>query len=270
MEPAIGLPAQVPTWNALERDACHLWYWRPASISGDTLHQQGIAFLSPDEVARYRRYLVPTAAITFLAARVFLRSVLSQYSELPPAAWRFEANEFGRPHVANPDAPRGLAFNLSHKPGCVACLVGAGRELGVDVEDAAAAPTQFLEIAARFFSPSEAAELRGLPAAPGSKRFFELWTLKESYIKARGVGLSLGLSHFSFSVDADRATVRFDERFDDRAEAWDFRLFRPDERHVIATSVRRTAAPVAVEVADASELVRRALDGPAESSRTGS
>jgi 4'-phosphopantetheinyl transferase len=267
MKPVIGLPAQALMWNALEQGAFHLWHLSPASISSDVLLRRGMAFLSPDEIARYRRYLVPTAAATFLAARVFLRSLLSYYGSVPPAAWRFETNEFGRPHVANLDAPRGLSFNLSHKPGCVACLVGAGRELGVDVEDSAAARSHFLEIASRFFSPSEAAELRGMPTVEGTKRFFELWTLKESYIKARGIGLSLGLSRFSFAVHGEYATVRFAEGFEDSAENWDFRLFRPDENHIIATSLRHAAAPVTVEVTDAIELVRRALrDSPAPGS----
>lgn len=214
-----------------------------------------MALLSADETVRYNRYLVPEAAATFLAARMLLRSVLSQYAALPPAAWRFETNRFGRPHIANTDAPRGLTFNLSHKPGCVTCLIGAGRELGVDVEDSAAGRTNFLETAGRFFSSPEAAALRHLPDEPRRQRFYELWTLKESYMKARGVGLSLGLSRFSFSVEGGRATVRFAEGFDDRAEAWDFRLFRPDERHVIATSVRHTPAPLVIDVTDAAQLL---------------
>ena len=217
--------------------------------------RRGIAFLSPDEVVRYNRYLVPGAATTFLAARILLRSVLSQYAALAPAEWRFETNAFGRPHIANPDAPRGLSFNLSHKLGCVTCLLGAERDLGVDVEDSAAGRTNFLELAGRFFSPSEAAALRALPELRRGQSFYELWTLKESYIKARGIGLSLGLSRFSFSVEGDRATVRFAEGFDDSAEAWDFRLFRPDERHVIATSVRRARAPLIIEIADAAQLL---------------
>jgi len=210
--------------------------------------------LSPDEAARYNRYLVPGAAATFLAARILLRSVLSQYATLPAAEWRFETNAFGRPHIANVDAPGALAFNLSHKPGCVTCLIGVGRELGVDVEDCAGR-TNFLEIAGRFFSVSEVATLRALPDAECRQRFYELWTLKESYIKARGIGLSLGLSRFSFSIERDRAVVRFAEGFEDRAETWDFRLFRPDERHVIATSIRRTAAPVVIDVTDAAQLL---------------
>lgn len=214
-----------------------------------------MALLSADETVRYNRYLVSDAAATFLAARILLRSVLSQYAALPPAEWRFETNPFGRPHIANADVPRGLTFNLSHKPGCVTCLIGAGRELGVDVEDSAAGRANFLEIAGRFFSSPEAAALRDLPDGPRRQRFYELWTLKESYIKARGVGLSLGLSRFSFSVQPDRATIRFAEGFDDRAEAWDFRLFRPDERHVIATSVRLAPAPLVIDVTDGAQLL---------------
>jgi 4'-phosphopantetheinyl transferase len=223
-------------------------------LAGESL-LRGIAFLSPDEAVRYNRYLVPGAAATFLAARMLLRSVLSRYAALRPAEWRFETNAFGRPHIANPDAPRGLSFNLSHKPGCVTCLVGAARDLGVDVEDSAAGRTHFLEIAGRFFSPSEAAALRDLPEQRRRQSFYELWTLKESYIKARGVGLSLGLSRFSFSVEGDRVIVRFAEGFDDSADAWDFRLFRPDERHVIATSVRQASAPLIIEITDAAQLL---------------
>jgi 4'-phosphopantetheinyl transferase len=237
----------------LEQGACHLWYWRPRLAEDAPLRAK--ALLSPDEAVRYHRYLVPGAAATFLAARILLRSVLSQYAVLPPAAWHFETNQFGRPHITNVDAPRGLAFNLSHKPGCVACLVGAGREVGVDVEDSAAGHSDFLEIAERFFSPSEAAVLRGLEDTPRRQRFFELWTLKESYIKARGFGLSLGLSQFSFSTEGDGAAVLFAEGFEDREETWDFRLFRPDERHVIATSIRRAVAPVVIEITDAAQLL---------------
>jgi 4'-phosphopantetheinyl transferase len=214
-----------------------------------------LAFLSPDEAVRYDRYLVPGAAATFLAARILLRSVLSQYAGLRPEKWRFEANRFGRPHIANADAPRGLLFNLSHKPGCVTCLLGSGRELGVDVEDTAAGRPNLLAIAGRFFSACEADALVALPDAERRQRFYQLWTLKESYIKARGVGLSLGLSRFSFTVEGNRAAVGFAEGFDDRAQTWDFRLFYPDERHVIATSVRHGVAPPVIEMIDATQLL---------------
>jgi 4'-phosphopantetheinyl transferase len=245
------------SWDALQRGACHLWHFRPSSIAGSTL-EHGLAFLSTEERARYARYLVPHAARSFLAARVFLRSLLSEYAPLAPAAWRFDTNPWGRPYIINPDAPKGLLFNLSHKPGLVTCLVGCARDLGVDVEEHCERP-YLLQIASRFFSPSESAALLELPATRRSRRFFELWTLKEAYIKARGMGLSLGLSRFSFSVEEapspSTATVCFDQGFDDDSGTWDFRLFQPDACHLIATAVRRSSTPLTIDTADAENLV---------------
>jgi 4'-phosphopantetheinyl transferase len=242
----------------IRRGACHLWYWRPP-VFAEAARQRALAFLSPDDSARYARYLVPGAAQTFLAARLLVRSVLSAYASVVPAAWRFETNRWGRPYIANPEAPPGLLFNLSHKPGAVTCLVGFERDLGVDVEHCAARP-YLLDIASRFFSPAEATALIALPEEDRIRRFFELWTLKEAYIKARGVGLSLGLSNFSFSPSGNTATVRFEPGFDDDSETWDFRLIRLVEEHLIATAVRRTTVPLEIETFDASRLVAGALE----------
>ncbi len=262
----MGVYDQDRSWDALHRGACHLWHFRTASISDPILIKRGIEFLSADELARHARYLVPDAARSFLAARILVRSVLSLYAPISPSAWRFEPNRWGRPYIANPDAPPGLLFNLSHKPGLITCLVGCGRDLGVDVEDASANRPYLREIAQRFFSATEVARLVALPEAQHVRRFFELWTLKESYIKARGIGLSLGLSKFSFSVEEDPsptcATVTFDHDFEDDAETWDFRLFRPDDRHLIATSVRRCLTPLIIETTRAEKLVFHSLTAP--------
>lgn len=249
--------------DSLQQGACHLWYLRPDSVA--PLLQRGMAFLTPDETERYYRFLVAHARRTFLAARILVRSLLSFYAPLAPADWRFETNQWGRPHIANSEAPAGLLFNLSHKPTLVTCLLGYNRDLGVDVEDTEANRSHLLEIADRFFSPSEAAALFQLPDTRQVQRFFELWTLKEAYIKARGMGLSLGLSGFSFTPDGPRpvrATVRFNDDFDDKEpDSWDFRLFRPDETHLVSTAVRRSSQPLTIEVNDAAQLVTCTLSG---------
>jgi 4'-phosphopantetheinyl transferase len=251
---------RLDLYHELERGACHLWWWRTVSSLDEPLARRGAGFLSAGELERYRRYLVPGAARTFLASRVFLRSILSAYSECAPPEWRFEANAWGRPYIANAGAPPGLCFNLSHKPGFTACLVGAGRELGVDVEDSSGGRAHLLELAGRFFSPSESAALQELSAAHRMQRFYELWTLKEAYIKARGMGLSLGLARFSFSVAGETATVRFDPGFDDDPAAWQFRLFRACAPHLISTAVRLDARPLRIDVRDAAGTVTRALE----------
>jgi len=249
-----------PTLDDLKRGTCHLWWWHPSAYPAEHLTTRGLALLTDDELARYRRYLVPRPAHTFLAAQVLLRSVLWAYCAIRPEDWRFSTNPWGRPRIANALAPAGLSFNVSHKPGCVVCLVGHGRALGADVEAIGADGAHLLELAERFFSPSEAAELHALPAERQADRFYELWTLKESYMKARGIGLSLGLSRFSFTVKGDTASVRFDPGFHDHPKAWEFRLFRPDAQHVISTAVERLdGLPATVELRNAAELIARAL-----------
>jgi 4'-phosphopantetheinyl transferase len=41
-----------------------------------------------------------------------------------------------------------------------------------------------------------------LPESPQRQRFFELWTLKESDVKSRGMGLSIPLNKFPFDLDS--------------------------------------------------------------------
>jgi 4'-phosphopantetheinyl transferase len=127
--------------------------------------------------------------------------------------------------------------------------------LGVDTETTRRPMTDMAEIAGRFFAPHEVAVLSEIVEAERRERFYEFWTLKESYIKARGIGLSLGLSRFAFTIAGDRATIAFEPGFDDDPAAWDFRLFRVDPDFRIATSVRqRPGEAVRVTIRDAAEL----------------
>ena len=95
-----------------------------------------------------------------------------------------------------------------------------GGELGVDIEDTVTrAPP--LEIADRFFAPEEVESLRSLPAEQRLQRFFQHWTLKESYIKARGMGLSLPLDRFAFHFPGEQQVrLSLQETLQDSAENW--------------------------------------------------
>jgi 4'-phosphopantetheinyl transferase len=130
----------------------------------------------------------------------------------------------------------------------IVCLVdGAGRRIGVDVE--ATHRRLAADLAERCFSPAEIRTLLALPVEMQSSRFFEYWTLKESYIKARGLGLALALDRFSFFVDRARWSVNFDEGFGDDARRWQFALHRPTDSHVVALAIERGSGPeVTVDV----------------------
>ena len=118
----------------------------------------------------------------------------------------------------------------------------ADGKIGLDVENASA-PIDCLEIAAAYFSPTEYNELAQLPGPLMKKRFFEFWTLKEAYLKARGLGLKLPLEEVSFtfpekiSEPIQPASIT---RQDGRN--WQLRLLKFSDLHQAALCVRQNVS----------------------------
>jgi 4'-phosphopantetheinyl transferase len=119
----------------------------------------------------------------------------------------------------------------------IACLVALDRQIGVDVENIARG-VRLLEIADRHFCASEARALRFLPPGARQDRFFEYWTLKESFIKAIGVGISFGMAGFSFDLDERPIRMRFAPGVPQNADIWRFSLHRPLPGYVLAACAR--------------------------------
>jgi 4'-phosphopantetheinyl transferase len=229
----------------------HLWYVWPDDVTDPTLLTAYRALLSEDEVARNQRFVFPKGRHEHLVTRALVRTTLSTYRPaVDPRAWQFVANPYGRPEIAGPTGPPALRFNVSHTDGLIVCLLAADREIGVDVEDTTRENIGGVEIADRFFSPTEVAALGALPEAARHGRFFDYWTLKESYIKARGLGLHLPLDQFSFHLGPDRPEadppegqpsirISFGPGIDDDPTTWQFSLQRLTERHRLAIAIRR-------------------------------
>ena len=133
----------------------------------------------------------------------------------------------------------GDRLNLSNTRGLVCCLVAADRDVGIDVEEISR-EGETVSIADRFFSPSEVEELRAQPEERRRPRFFDYWTLKEAYIKARGMGLAIPLDHFSFLLTPGRPIgIAFDPQLDDDPTSWQFEQIRPTPTHLISAAIRR-------------------------------
>lgn len=227
----------------LPADEVHLWYLLPdLHPPPPSLLAAYEALLAPAERARQGRYRFEHSRREYLLTRALVRATLSRYAPVEPAAWTFRENEYGRPEV-DVDGHRDLRFNLSNTRGLIACVVARCREVGVDVEDIERSG-ETVSIADSFFSSREVAALHALPAARRRDRFFEYWTLKEAYIKARGMGLSLPLDQFSFLLD-DGPPIRiaFDPRLGDDAATWQFAQVDLSPQHRAAAAVRRGAGP---------------------------
>ena len=167
-----------------------VWYRRTESLSDSDL-QAIDAVLSDEERLRRDRFVFERDRRDFAAAHALLRTVLSTYEATPPGEWRFERDRHGKPFVSAPQAGTPpLAFNLSHTRGCVCCAIARAARVGVDVERLGRV-TDASEIAERYFAAEERRMLKACGADESQARFVELWTLKESYIKAIGLGLGI-------------------------------------------------------------------------------
>ncbi|WP_437323065.1 4'-phosphopantetheinyl transferase family protein [Sorangium sp. So ce381] len=223
--------------------AAHLWYVFCDAARDEALLAAYHRLMAPDEAAQQARFLFAENRHEYLLTRALVRTVLSKYANVAPEAWSFVRNEFGRPQIAGPPGVPPIRFNLSNTRGLIACLVALDRDVGVDVEDTERASSA-VDIADRFFSPGEVRALRALPPERQRARFFEYWTLKESYIKARGMGLAIPLDQFSFHLDDGPAIgISFDPRLGDDRSAWQFALYQPSARHTMAAAIRSGGGP---------------------------
>lgn len=222
---------------SLAPDEVHVWLTTPEEIADEALLAAYAAWMNPEEAGRQARFLFARHRHQFLVARALVRTTLSRYADLPPAAWRFVANGYGRPDVDPAHGLGDLRFNLSHTDGLVAVAVARG-EVGVDVEDTWRR-SHTDQIAEHFFAAGEVAGLRALPGERQHGRFFDLWTLKEAYIKARGMGLAISLQRFAYDLDTGPAiALTIDPSLGDTPDGWQFYLDAPTDRHRLALAVR--------------------------------
>jgi 4'-phosphopantetheinyl transferase len=219
----------------------HLWLAFYDQIGDEQLHAAYRGLLNPEELAREPRFYFARDRRRYLVTRALVRSVLSRYLRMHPAEWRFRENAYGRPEIANPQAGD-LAFNISHTHSLIVLGVTRGRALGVDVENFGAREVS-LDIADRYFAPEEVAALAAVPPERQQYSFFEYWTFKESYIKARGMGLSLPLDKFAFHYGDERAVgIAIDPELADDAARWQFWQFRPAANYLLAICAERLGA----------------------------
>jgi 4'-phosphopantetheinyl transferase len=196
------------------------------------------ALLCDAERARYARFVLERDRDAFLLAHALLRMTLSRHATVSPEQWRFRALDQGRPEIAEPNTVPRLRFNLSHTAQLVACVVTAERDVGIDVE--CVRDGRFVErVANRCFSRLEREALSLVPRRNRAEVFFDYWTLKESYVKARGLGLAAPLDEFSFHLSHGAPpAISFGDVHDDAA-SWQFALHTPAPNCRLAVAVRR-------------------------------
>jgi 4'-phosphopantetheinyl transferase len=212
--------------------------WLASCEDSDSFIEQYRHLLSDDERRAEYRYTLAQDRRRYVLTRAVIRTVLSRYACTSPADWCFGTNPYGRPEITNNGAARRtLSFSISHTSELVLVGITQRNSLGIDME-AVRGENAPLAIAQGFFTNDEFAGIRALPFNRQAERFFEYWTLKESCIKAMGMGLSVPLNSFGFDLSSCTRILPLAGLLNSSVR-WHFWLFRPALGHVAAVCAQR-------------------------------
>lgn len=193
-----------------------------------------IPVLDDTERARVARLAIPRTRIEYVAAHALTRGLLAAATGRAPTAFHYAIGVKGKPSALVDGRLLDLHFNASHTDGLVAVAVSPHGALGIDVE--AIDRSVDLAVANRYFFGAEARWLDSLPSDRRLEGFLRLWTLKEAYIKATGLGLSQPLDEFWFDVAPP--AIRFTPAIDDDERDWRFHQRVLADRFLVAAGWR--------------------------------
>ncbi len=171
-------------------------------IEDETFHRfENI--ISEERYKKMQKYRFRADAIRSLFAEVLLRYGLKKDLGLEGMEIEFEKNDYGKPELKK---NKQIHFNVSHSGDWVVCAI-SDQPVGVDVE---LEKEHDLQIAKRFYGKKEYDAL--LKSKNQKELFITFWTLKESYVKAEGKGLSIPFESFAFTMQEKNISLEVDEK----------------------------------------------------------
>ncbi len=195
-----------------------------------------LSFLNVAEKLRYDQYL-PQAARLFLISRMLTKSVLADKLGISPHEVNIQLQPNGKPFV---QGNKGIYFNLSHSADVIVLAVTEEGEIGVDVErvdrefdwmrvDSVLAPSEIEWIQ----------ENERIDPSTVYQRFFQIWTLKESYIKCTGEGMSRHLKKLNFHVLAEHIEFLDSTRDIQKTEEYYFQSYVYDHNYIFSICLQQ-------------------------------
>jgi len=186
-------------WPAPREHAVHVWLAHLPSVLPAL--PRLVPMLSDAEMERAAKFHFEVHRERYQLTRGLLRTLLAHYLESKAREIVFAYGEHGKPTLRE---PVGLCFNASHSGDYAAFAFTRLGETGVDIERVREDLPRREGIALRFFAPGEQAQLELVPEAARARAFYEIWTRKEAFVKARGDGLFSGLDTFEVSLQPPR------------------------------------------------------------------
>jgi 4'-phosphopantetheinyl transferase len=228
-----SMPSGSPTDCTNDPHELHVWV-----IGVDSAEGRAVAGLAvPEEREQEARFVFEDDRALFRCARGLARACLTFHSpSVTPDAWRFERTAHGKPAVVTPRTP--LCFNLSHSRDFVACVVGTDVACGIDIECIDRRPHRSIPIDGTL-APYERARLAQAPEEARMDCFVRHWTLKEAYVKARGLGLALPLDAVEVDPTSKPIWLRLHPPIHDDPRAWQLEQRRVGPDYWLSVAVCR-------------------------------
>ena len=235
---------KLPTELKLLDNEVHLWLVNIEISSQEIAHLTNT--LSPDEMARADRFKFKEHRNRFIAARGYLRQILSNYLPKPSDSRivpTFEYSDRGKPNLPNSN----LQFNVSHSRDIALYGFTNHNLIGIDLEYLRS-NVECAKIAKRFFNERESQIINNLSKDKQAQAFFHFWTIKEAYLKATGEGLGGGLEtveiEFNYNLETKVKAIANNEI---EPNNWFFKSFIPETDFVATVAVNTKQLPLDIK-----------------------
>lgn len=183
------------------------------------------SLIGPKKKRELEKFIHKKDKIRGLIGEILIRVVINRLLFIKNDVISFKSDIYGKPYLVNcPD----FHFNISHSGDYVVCAID-NNEIGIDIEEIK--KINYEEIARNFFTSKECDYIFNCNKEDCISRFYNIWTLKESYIKCIGKGLYKNLRSFSINFLKNEFIVDFD---DEMCNEYFFRCFDIDDNYKLS------------------------------------
>ncbi|NMB34027.1 MAG: 4'-phosphopantetheinyl transferase superfamily protein [Clostridium sp.] len=210
----------------------------------NNLYEEILNELPRDKVDRIKRFRRIEDSMRTLAADLLIRTAACIRFNTQNRFLKFQKGCKGKPYLLN---NKDFHFNLSHSGDFAVCAI-SNKTIGIDIEKV---QDMDFSIAKRFFSQSETQDLFSKDGEARKQYFFDLWTLKESYIKADGRGMFLPLNSFSFGIKDNIITFKTENKLRDCF----FKIYTIADQYKISVCTLEDTFPQTVTIKNFYDII---------------
>ena len=197
--------------------------------------------LSKNEAKRYQKFKEDKSAKAYLLGKYLTKKIIAFYTKKEINEIKLNITKFGKPYLKYPKI-KNLEFNLSHSGDWIVFAI-SHEKIGIDIEKIRPIDTK---IAEDYFTEQEIISL-SKNKIKKLENFYKLWTLKESYVKALGKGLSIKLKSFYFEYGKNNIINLIPNH---KRKKWNFYQYNLEKKYIVSICIDIICPPKKIDIID--------------------